>query len=112
MTADGRLAGRVAFKQVDLEDGLAKVAYWVVPEARGRGVAPRALRTAAGWMLDVVGMHRLEVLHSTHNAASCRVAEKAGFTYEAVLRSHTLHFDGWHDMHLHALVAGDPPPRG
>ena len=44
-------------------------------------------------------------MHSTANAASCRVAEKAGFAPEGVLRQSVRHLDGWHDMHLHARVA-------
>ena len=50
---------------------------------------------------------RLEVWHSTRNAASCRVAEKAGFVAEGVKRHAVLHVDGWHDMHVHARIAGD-----
>ncbi|WP_297548795.1 GNAT family protein [Amycolatopsis sp.] len=53
------------------------------------------------------GLHRLDIQHSVANSASCRVAEKAGFTYEGTLRSSALHTDGWHDMHLHARVQGD-----
>lgn len=41
----------------------------------------------------------------TANAASCRVALKAGFAAEGTRRSAALHADGWHDMHLHARIA-------
>jgi RimJ/RimL family protein N-acetyltransferase len=36
--------------------------------------------------------------------ASCRAAEKAGYPAEGTRRSAALHPDGWHDMHVHALV--------
>jgi RimJ/RimL family protein N-acetyltransferase len=35
------------------------------------------------------------------------VAAKAGFDLEGTLRSAMRHPDGWHDMHLHARLAGD-----
>ena len=41
------------------------------------------------------------------NPASCRVAVKAGFREEGVRRGAALHADGWHDMHVHALLADD-----
>ncbi|WP_052848794.1 GNAT family N-acetyltransferase [Streptomyces avicenniae] len=103
----GTLLGRLSLKDLDLIDGTAEVAYWMTPAARGRGVCPRAVRTLTAWALDEAGFHRLTLLHSTANTASCRVAEKAAFALEGTLRSAALHADGHHDMHLHAHVRGD-----
>lgn len=104
---DGELLGRVALRWMDLFQGLAACAYWVLPHARGQGVAPRSLTTLSDWALKKVGFHRLELAHSDRNEASCRVAEKAGFAFEGVRRSALRHADGWHDMHLHARIQGD-----
>ncbi|MFJ8505401.1 GNAT family N-acetyltransferase [Streptomyces avermitilis] len=103
-----RLRGRVALRSVLLGDGAAEVAYWTVAGARGQGVAARATSALASWALDDIGFHRLELTHATANKASCRVAAKAGFTLEGTRRSALRHQDGWHDMHLHARVQGDP----
>lgn len=59
---------------------------------------------ATAWAFDR-GLHRVHLEHSVGNPASCRVAERAGFTLEGTQRSAALHLDGWHDMHLHARVA-------
>ncbi|WP_199539222.1 GNAT family N-acetyltransferase [Desertihabitans brevis] len=104
IAADDGLAGRITLRP-HLADGWAEAAYWVVAAARGRGVAPLALQTATNWAFQVLGLHRVELEHSTGNPASCRVALKAGFAAEGTKRSHTLHPDGWHDMHLHARIA-------
>jgi ribosomal-protein-alanine N-acetyltransferase len=82
----------------------------VLPEARGSGVATRALGAIADWAFAAVGFHRLELDHSIQNPASCRVAVKAGFVPEGTVRARALHFDGWHDMHVHGLLADDPRP--
>jgi RimJ/RimL family protein N-acetyltransferase len=104
---DGTVLGRVALRGIRLADGVADCTYWVLPAARGRGVATGATVAVARWALHELGLHRLELQHSTANPASCRVAAKAGFAPEGTLRSAMLHPDGWHDMHLHARVAGD-----
>lgn len=101
---DGGVLGRIALREMSLHEGRAEVAYWTVPAARGRRVARRALDALVGWAFDEIGFHRLRLLHSTSNEASCRVATVSGFEAEGVERSSVLHGDGWHDMHLHARV--------
>jgi RimJ/RimL family protein N-acetyltransferase len=110
--ADGALLGRLALKDLVLFDGIAEVAYWTVPAARGRGLAPQAVMAVSGWAFSV-GFRRLELQHSTLNHASCRVAEKAGFESEGTRYGAALHADGHHDMHTHARLAdvGRPPLR-
>ena len=107
VTDGGALVARVGLRTLSLAEGWAEAAYWVVPAARGRGVAARALDAVAAWLFDDVGLHRLELVHAVGNVASCRVAAKAGFRLEGTKRRQTLHPDGWHDMHLHARLAAD-----
>ncbi len=70
-------------------------------------MAVEAVRRLSAWALDDLGLHRLRLCHSVANPASCRVAEKAGYSFEGTMRGALLHADGWHDEHLHALVRGD-----
>ncbi len=105
----GAHAGRVALRGLDLHDGCGEIGYWVLPEARGRAIAARAVCALAGWLFGA-GLRRLELEHSTANLASCRAALRAGFAPEGVKRGAVLHEDGWHDMHLHARLADDPAP--
>ena len=99
--------GQIGLRTVDLADGHAEVSYWVLPDARRQGVAVRALLAVTGWALNDLGLHRVELQHSTQNPASCGVAEQAGFAAEGTLRERGLHADGWHDMHLHARLRRD-----
>ena len=103
----GVVAGQIGLRRVDLEEGQAAISYWVLPSARGNRVAPRALTALTGWAFGTLGLHRLELSHSTANTASCRVAQRCGFLLEGTRRSEALHADGWHDMHAHARLATD-----
>ncbi|WP_228010901.1 GNAT family N-acetyltransferase [Nonomuraea phyllanthi] len=100
----GEVLGRIALRGLDFDDGTAGVAYWVLPAARGAGVASHALTALTTWALDEIGFHRLELDHSTRNAASCKVATKCGYLLEGTKRSAAVHDDGRHDMHLHARI--------
>ncbi|MEU4236703.1 GNAT family N-acetyltransferase [Actinoplanes sp. NPDC026619] len=107
VTDGEQVLGRIAMRGFDFDDGFAGCAYWVLPRARGAGVATRALTALSGWGLGAAGFHRLHLGHSTRNDASCRVATKAGFRLEGTMRSEAVHADGRHDMHLHARIRGD-----
>lgn len=99
--------GRVALKKFNLYDGTAEVAYWMAAHARDRGICTRAIQAVATWAFDEPEFNRLELEHSVHNPASCRVAEKAGFRPEGTRRRSARHLDGWHDMHVHSLLSED-----
>lgn len=103
----GEAVGLIGWGDIDLDDGNAEIVYWVLPAARGGGVVVEATKRLSRWALEDLGLHRLRLCHSTANPASCRVAEKAGYSFEGTQRSALLHEDGWHDEHLHSLVQGD-----
>ncbi|MCP5024920.1 MAG: GNAT family N-acetyltransferase, partial [Actinomycetia bacterium] len=74
--------------------------------ARGRNVATRACVAATGWA-HALGLHRVQLQHSTSNEGSRRVALGAGFVEEGVRRGANLHDDGWNDMRLYSKLPSD-----
>ncbi|MEU3458210.1 GNAT family N-acetyltransferase [Micromonospora sp. NPDC006766] len=111
VTNQSGVLGQISLRRIDLTEAQAEVSYWVLPAARGRRVAPRALAALTDWSVRQLGLHRVWLRHSTANPASCRVAERAGLAAEGTNRSAGRHADGWHDMHVHARLATDPPQR-
>jgi RimJ/RimL family protein N-acetyltransferase len=108
----GRLAGNVSLWQIDLErTRSAWVGYRTAPWARGQGVATTALLALTGWAFGAVGIERISLPHTVGNDASCRVAEKAGYRLEGVMRGAWREPDGTRlDDHLHARLNTDPSP--
>jgi len=104
-TSDDFAIGQVGLRAVDVVGGEAEIWYWVAPESRGVGAASSALNALSEWLLDDLGLQRLELEHSIHNPASCHVASSAGYELEGTMKSALLHSDGWHDMHLHARIS-------
>jgi RimJ/RimL family protein N-acetyltransferase len=106
---DGTPLGHVALHHMDRADQLVgELGFWTSPEARGRGVASRAVRTAARWGFEELGLHRIEIFHAVVNPGSCRVAEACGFAFEGVQRQGFRYPEGeFHDEHRHARLADD-----
>jgi len=69
--------------------GRGNVAYGVLTQHRGKGAATRSVLLVCRYAYDVLGWTRLEICTMAHNAASRRVAAKAGFQLEGVLRSYS-----------------------
>jgi RimJ/RimL family protein N-acetyltransferase len=88
----GALSGAVAVRLTRFSTG--HFGYWIVREARGRGVATDALKALCSWGAESLGLKRLELVTDPDNTASQRVAEKAGFRREGLLRSALEYRDG------------------
>lgn len=70
------------------DQGRATIGYWLLPEARRKGLAARAVRLASRWALSDAGLARLGLLAEPSNLASLRIAERTGFRREGLLRSY------------------------
>ncbi|PZT69261.1 GNAT family N-acetyltransferase [Streptomyces sp. SW4] len=109
----GTTLGHIGVNEINRPLRLARVGYWVLPEARGRGVASRALLVAARWAFDELRLYRLELGHAVGHDVSCRVAERCGFGYEGTMRGAMFEAgrrDAFRDAHLHARLASDAEP--
>ncbi len=104
----GNPLGGVVVRGLGGEAAWGEVGYWVAAPARGRGIATRAVRAVCEWAFGLPGtrsLERLELIHAIGNQASCRVADKAGFTLSAVLPPLPPEFPD--DGHLHTRLASD-----
>jgi len=89
------------------DGGVAEVGYWVKSEARGRGVATRALRLVSRWALLERDVRRFQLRAEPGNVASQRVAEKAGFARGSVMQA-ALEIKGTRrDVVMYSLVRED-----
>jgi ribosomal-protein-alanine N-acetyltransferase len=72
----GQRLGNIALRHTA---GTGEVSYWVGAPARGRGVAPRALRLLSDWAFAALELSEIQLWTHVDNAASRLVAERAGF---------------------------------
>lgn len=91
---------------IDHEASSVELGYATSPWARGRGIATETLRQLTRAALDE-GFHRLVLQIDVTNAASQRIAEKVGYTYEGTQRS-VHHKNGERiDLQLWSLLPGE-----
>ena len=101
------LLGSCALARFDWHDRKAEIGYWVAAGARRRSAGSRATRLLARWGLEQLGLDRVELLANPANEASQRLAERAGFTREGLLRSYRRRKGEREDLIMFSLLRGD-----
>lgn len=104
---DDEAVGYVGLRRIRTFDASAELSYWMLPEARGGGLARRAATRVTAWAFDEVGLHRVWLVHAVTNVPSCAVATGAGFRVEGTMRGYLRAGGGWADGHLHSRLATD-----
>jgi RimJ/RimL family protein N-acetyltransferase len=104
---DDVVLGGISLYGVDLDEDVAGVGFWLTPEARGRGVATHAVKLAAHWAFEELGLARLELTTAPENEASQAVARRCGFVREGVLRSRIRFKNQQRDSVIFSLLPED-----
>ncbi|NJC71115.1 GNAT family N-acetyltransferase [Planosporangium thailandense] len=104
---DDRVVGCLWLRRTDWTARSTEVSYAVAPGARGFGVAAEAVDALAIALILEHDFQRVELRVAPGNVASRRVAEKAGFTYEGLLRNAGHVAGGRVDVEIWSLVAAD-----
>jgi RimJ/RimL family protein N-acetyltransferase len=87
-----------------------ELGYVVAPDVRGKGVASELLRQLSTWAFSDRGAQRLTLLIDVENIGSQRVAERAGYQLEGVLRNSYFKQDLRSDTQLWSRLPTDPFP--
>ncbi|MEV4639190.1 GNAT family N-acetyltransferase [Actinoplanes sp. NPDC049548] len=83
---DDAYMGSVDLRLTPTDPAAGEVGFFVAPGSRRQGYAVTAVRALCGWAFGALGLTRIQWRAETGNEASRRVAEKAGFTMEGLLR--------------------------
>jgi RimJ/RimL family protein N-acetyltransferase len=84
-----------------------EIGFWIADDARGRGIAPAAVRAVTDWAFSSYGATRLPsimLVHDLDNPASCRVAEKSGYPFHKLSPANPPYW--FTDGHIHLAEAG------
>lgn len=106
---DGVVVGNIGATAIERRHGTAWMSYWLLPRARGKGYAVRALSAVSTWAFED-GLHRLELGHRINNPASCRVACAAGYAPEGIEREKLRYGNERFDVETHGRLSTDPEP--
>jgi len=103
--------GSLSLLRPHWEHGRIEIGWWVRASARGRGLATTGAELLSRWALGVLGVARVDCFVDAENLRSRRVAERAGFVCDGVLRSWQEHRGERRSLVSYGLLAEDLTSR-
>jgi RimJ/RimL family protein N-acetyltransferase len=92
--SDGRIIGSTGFHHIHWQVPRFEIGYWLRTSCTGKGYAAEAVRALSRAAFKQLGVARLDIHCDDLNEASAKVAERCGFTLDAVLRDYARGTDG------------------
>jgi RimJ/RimL family protein N-acetyltransferase len=85
--SDGVLVGMSGFHNIDWAVPKLEIGYWARTNYTGQGYVTEAVLRLTEFAFATLGANRVEIRMDDRNERSWRVAERAGFTLEGILRN-------------------------
>ncbi len=105
----GLYAGSVSLGEFSFHDGSAETAFELLPEHRGKGLMTGALKAAARYGFEALGLRRIEARVVEGNVKAERLLEKTGFRREGTLRDALLLHGVHRNVNVFGLLSTDTP---
>jgi len=107
LATDGTLIGSIGVVDSDDDIAMKSVGYCLGRAWWGCGYASEALACVIAYLIEQVGVNRVEARHDPANPASGRVMAKCGMRHEGILRARDRSNQGVVDASMWAILACD-----
>ncbi len=104
--------GGVGIMNIDKDNEVAEVGYWISKHHRGNGLVPEAMEGVIQHAFKDLNIFRLDAIIFSKNENSRRVLEKCGFIFEGIIRGKYLKDGKRIDGKMYSLLRTDPHISG
>lgn len=107
LTAENKVIGTCDYIHWWPDHGRAEIGYALSRDYWGRGLMTEAVKEIIAYGFEVKGVNRIQAMCEIANIGSARVMEKAGMSFEGILREYMMQHDQLRDMKLYAILGKD-----
>ncbi|MBD2868971.1 GNAT family N-acetyltransferase [Paenibacillus arenilitoris] len=90
----GQLVGSSGLHRIDWQARKFEIGYWVRTAFEKQGYVTEAVNGITNFAIQELQANRIEIRCDSRNSRSAKVAERAGFTLEGILRNDKCDVDG------------------
>jgi ribosomal-protein-alanine N-acetyltransferase len=100
--------GMINYHRRDLREKRVDVGWLMLPQHQGKGYAAEAGRALLRYLIDELGIHKVEALIAPDNKPSAAVAKRLGFRLEGgPIRDRWFVGGRWLSVNIYGLLAGE-----
>ena len=103
----GAVVGSIAAESIDLLRKSCEIGYFLAESFQGRGIVTHACRGLLTYVLDTLGMNRVQIRAMPHNIRSIAIPERLGFVYEGIQCQAQLLNGQFHDFAVYSMLASE-----
>ena len=108
ITVEDKVVGSIGvFRCENIHFRTAEIGYYIGEPYWGNGLVTSAVKQVCNYVFQNTDIIRIFAEPFSHNTASCRVLEKAGFAFEGLLRSNAVKNGRVIDMKMYSLIKGE-----
>jgi ribosomal-protein-serine acetyltransferase len=101
------IVGRIGVYNIDQENKIGEIGYWIVEHAQGRGIITRACKVLIDYCFTNLLLNKIAIKCATENIKSQAIPIKFGFKQEGIIREGELLNGKLVDLYLYALLNSD-----
>lgn len=102
-----QLVGVVSFNDLDWDNRIGSIGYWLGSAYQGKGIMTRSVRAMVDYGFNKLALNRIEIRCIYENTKSRSIPEQLGFTEEGLLRQVDQLHDHYVDHVVYGMVLGD-----
>lgn len=105
--ASGCMIGTCGFVRFEIAHNSAEIGYVLNPDYHGKGLMTEAVKRVLRFGFSVLGLQRVEARYMVENAASRRLMERVGMSFEGIHRRMMLVKGQYRDIGICAILANE-----
>ncbi len=109
---NGKLIGTIDFVSWDIRNRVGEIGYVLSRDYWGKGITTEAAKKVIEFGFEEMDLVRIQARCSTENAGSERVMQKAGMSYEGIIRKGLFAKGKHHDLKLYSILREEYDARG
>ena len=100
----GKIAGVVGYNQIDRDNNIGHIGYWLGQEYNGRGIMTESVKDLITVGKEYYHLNRIDIRCAVENSRSRKIPERLGFKQEGIIRQAAKLGDGYIDLVIYGLV--------
>ncbi len=99
------IAGCIGLHGIDWNNKKTTIGYWLAEEYQGKGIMTQSCKAIINYVINDLGLNRVEIRAAELNKKSRAVAERLGFTVEGRVRQAEWLYDHYVDHVIYSILA-------